>query len=242
MSTNNNIWAAISAVRGDDSLQPISAAALEKLCPVSHEVREQYAAAEKGKWHNLKVGDLVAGEGIFLCQYEPRDREGNWLGKVFNVFAAPEDLTDAAGQKVYLTFDQAVARVAELQNWHGHDGAFIASDSALFAALRESEIEGKWVIPPCDLLDGHDVTGYDLKIDNLWSCRMTGAFRDTLQKEYVSGTPAFGYWYSSCTEVEGHSKDRIWQGLFKEGMMGGFHLKNNAEISCRPVRFVEVKR
>ncbi len=40
------------------------------------------------------IGSTVSGQGVYLGQYKPQDRDGNSLGKVFNVFAAPQDLPD----------------------------------------------------------------------------------------------------------------------------------------------------
>ncbi len=48
--------------------------------------------------------------GIPIGTWAPRDRDGKSLGKIFNVFAAPQDLTDEAGaEKVLMTFDDARA-------------------------------------------------------------------------------------------------------------------------------------
>src|SRR5690606_25593004 len=69
-----------------------------------------------------EIGELVAGEGVYLGTYAPKDRDGISLSKTFNVFAAPEDLP---GVHQYVG---AVAEISKLKNWHGHDGEAFNND------------------------------------------------------------------------------------------------------------------
>ncbi len=55
----------------------------------------------------LETG-VTTDSGVYIGVWEPKDRTGKSLGKTFNIFAAPEDLTDDAGKKVLLTFNEAV--------------------------------------------------------------------------------------------------------------------------------------
>ncbi len=100
----------------------------------------------------LQIGRTFEDKGVFIGTWEPTGKNGSSLGKIFNVFAAPEDLTDDKGQKLMLTFNQATTHVAKMKNWHGHDGGDFANQDALIKALRKDSYKGEWVIPPIEMM------------------------------------------------------------------------------------------
>ena len=115
-------------------LYPVSAA-------IAADERKKEAPKKAEENPKKSPGQIIPGQGIFLGRYAPKDREGNSLGKIFNVFAAPEDLTDAAGNKGIFKYVDAVKRIASLKNWHGHDGTNYATDKELYKALRERQLQ-----------------------------------------------------------------------------------------------------
>jgi len=186
---------------------------------------------------NLNIGELVPDKGIFAGVWEPKDRQGNSLGKRYNVFAAPEDLTDSSGKKVLLKFKDAAREVANLKNWHGHNGAGVANDTALYEALRDGSYNGGWFIPTRDLLGskdgGKDVDDNVVHDETLYKHRNTGAFANTFQMVDKSSSD-IGEYYWSCSE---HRDDSVyvWYARFTDGGGGWLH-KGSHRLSCRPCR------
>lgn len=164
----------------------------------------------------MQIGQRIDGKGIFAGVWNPKDRDGKSLGKVFNVFAAPEDLTDSSGRKILFQFKEAAERITALKNWHGHDGGDFANDAALYKAIRDGSAIGKWFIPTRDLLN-----------DKLYA-----------NKDMIGGLQTSGlgldarYW--SCTE---HRDEKlcVWNTRFSDGDVYGF-LKDFSRLSCRPCR------
>ena len=142
---------------------------------------------------------MIPGQGIFLGRYAPKDREGNSLGKIFNVFAAPEDLTDATGNKGIFKYVDAVKRIASLKNWHGHDGTNYATDKELYMALKNGSYNGGWIIPTRDLLSGKDVDGNTTQPDNLYAHKDKRDLSGTFTTAAASGSD-YPDWYWSSTE------------------------------------------
>lgn len=182
---------------------------------------------------SFKIGEAVQGEGIFLGQWQPKDHEGNFLSKAFNVFAAPRDLSRK------LKYRDALAQVGKLRGWQGHDGENYDSDQDIYAALKDGSYKGGWVIPPRELLSGMAANGprgrrigHIAQPDNLYDHRNSGAFRETFQTE------ALPYYWSSTRELS----SLVWVTSFSSGE--NFSLEDNfmsaATAFCRPVRLVPV--
>jgi hypothetical protein len=173
------------------------------------------------------IGQLIAGKGIFVGPWEPKDRRGRSLGKILDVFAAPEDLTDSSGRKVLLTFRQAAAQVSSLRNWHGHDGANFNSDAELYKALESNTYKGEWFVPTRDLLS-----------EGLCRNKNEGDLKGTFATKPSGSDHALWYW--SSTEPRG-SADSVYAVDFTAGADGWDH-KDNHRLSCRPCRVEVVSR
>lgn len=134
-----------------------------------------------------KPGDMIEGHGIFLGTWEPEDSKGS-LGKLFNVFAAPEDLQGT------MTYRDAVESVARLKDWNGHDGANYANDDELYEALGDGRYNGEWVIPPMIIWTGYDSIGCNSTMpDNFFANNdpeaFTGLFSTGGDDWYWTSTP-----------------------------------------------------
>ena len=140
------------------------------------------------------IGQRIGDKGVYVGIWKPKGGSG----KKFNVFAAPEDLTDASGKKALLTFKDAAKEVGRLRNWHGHDGGNYANDTAFYKALKKGIYNGEWVIPPLDILGGKDIDGNTVQRDNLYAHRNAGAFKRTFTTRSSGSDHA--HWYWSCTE------------------------------------------
>jgi hypothetical protein len=183
-----------------------------------------------------KAGDKMEdGQGVFLGQYAPKDRDGNSLGKIFNVFAAPQDLTDASGKKETFKYVNAVKRIAELKNWNGFDGTHYATDKELYDALKNGSYNGGWIIPTRDLLSGKDVNGNATQLDNLYAHKDKGALAGTFCMAASSGS-VFPVCYWSSTEHRDYSSV-VHIVRFSDGGEFWFR-KDIGRLSCRPVRLV----
>ena len=188
---------------------------------------------------NAKPGQLVSGQGVYIGKYQPKDREGNSLGKIFNAFASPEDLTNKSGKKATFIYVDAVKRIAELKDWNGFDGTNYATDKELYKALKDGSYTGGWIIPPRELLSGTDVDGEkDVQKDNLYAHKDKGSFKGTFTTAAARGGSVFFQWYWSCTKDRGHPSG-VWNADFSDGFEDWHH--KDIRLSCRPVLLVEVK-
>ncbi len=189
-------------------------------------------------------GQMIAGEGIFLGKYEPKDKEGKKLGLRFNVFAAPEDLTNAMGKKDTFRYTEALQRINDLKDFHGYNGERYENDSALFTALKNGSYKGGWVIPPCELLIGYRIGEEDLpsggvetvQADNLFDHKSSGAFGVSFYTDPKLANFASTQYYWSCTELR-YKPEVVFDADLKDGSIG-LSDKTKAIINCRLVRLV----
>jgi len=167
----------------------------------------------------MQIGQMITGKGVFVGTWEPQDRDGNSLGKTFNLYAAPEDIG------VLATFNDAVRHVAGLRNWHGHDGFNHnvngnASCAPLYDTLKDGSYNGEWFIPPLDAVQG-----------NLYANKDAFEPENALVTEYGSDD---AHWYWSCTEPRVNAS--LVYGVAFTGGGGGWGHKDTISLSGRVVR------
>lgn len=158
-----------------------------------------------------EIGDLVEGEGVYLGRYEPKDESDVSIGKIFNIYAAPEDLTQEK-----TSYDKSQATLATLKNWHGHDGANYGGAAQIINALSLGKYKGEWVIPPIEIVDHMALQKY---------------------KGVLLGTFNLSISYLSSTLNGSDSAYR--RHLFNTYKT--YDKMNGEYVVCRPVRLVEVK-
>ena len=158
------------------------------------------------------IGKDIKGEGIYLGTYAPVDRDGVSLKKVFNVFAAPDDLFIKETRQVHkkakglrglfgatvvenetkyieiFTYEDAVKYVAGLKSWHGHDGANHATDKELYTAIKDSTYNGGWIIPTRDILLGKDLNDNKTTPDNILAHKDKGSLKGTFKMAASGGS------------------------------------------------------
>jgi hypothetical protein len=169
-----------------------------------------------------QIGELVPGKGIYAGIWEPKDRNGRSLGKIFDLYAAPKDIEGSKGKKILLTFNKAVRHVAGLRNWNGHDGSRLESDDAIYEAVRAgryADLE-KWFIPTKDILT-----------ENVYKNKDTGAFKGTFTT--ASGSD-LANWYWSSSELR-ENPSFVYDFRLSDGNVHWGH-KDNGSLSCRPLR------
>lgn len=154
---------------------------LERAAPSKPEQKEDVV----DQLETADRGALVKGQGIYLGIYALKDKDGVSLGKIFNVYAAPENLP---GQD--LNYEDTVNYIANLRLRHGHDGTKYKSDEEIHAALKDGSYKGGWIIPPREILCGKDRNGQSTTPDNLHDSRNKGEFISTF---YIKNT---SYWTS----------------------------------------------
>ncbi len=222
--------------RANGGVIPTRAKGVE-LCPVSVAIRK----ARKEALDNLKPGDLVADQGIYLGKYSPIDRDGISLGRTFNVFAAPQDLPEK------MTYVDTVKFIAGLVDWYGFNGTNYPTDKEIYAALNDGSYDGGWIIPTRELLVGtapdSEVVirrggkdgvpqGEVIQPDNLFDHQNKGAFKGT----FITATSDGWYWASTEHRDEPSSVFSAW---IRDGVEH-FNFKDIFSIRCRPVRLVEI--
>jgi len=185
-----------------------------------------------------EIGALVPGEGVYAGQYRPNNIT---LARVFNVYAAPEDLAEKP-----FTYEKTVKKIAKLKNWHGHNGLSFCSGlgyddwTAIEDFLRNGLYKGQWVIPPVELLDGINQFGNKAEADNLRDCHDKGAFKGTFNLCALISTVNYTNFYWSCSKRPQIRTPSTWMVRFIDGKreFGG---RDKLHASCRPIRLVPVK-
>lgn len=192
-----------------------------------------------------QIGRHIEGKGVFLGRWAPKDSDGISLNKIFNLFAAPDDLTDKNGQKLVTTYNKAVERISELNDWHGHDGGAYKNDTELYDALRDGTYNGEWFIPTRDILHGKDVYGNNAQADHLYghnvqTDHLYGHIYGHKDESALAGTftnqsgSGYALWYWSCSEVR-DDRSFVWIVRLADGD-DYWDGKRNYELSTRPVR------
>ena len=180
----------------------------------------------------LSIGQLIEGKGVYVGTWEPTDNNGRTLGKVFDLYAAPEDIRKGNGDNLLMTFNKAVKHVAGLQNWHGHNGGNFENEKAVIQAVRNNpDALRNWFIPTREILHGQNTNGDKVQRDNLYDHR--GKMPRGSEFVTKSGS-GFARWYWSCTEGRVVSS-RVYVVAFSVGL-GDWVYTGNLELSTRPVR------
>jgi hypothetical protein len=199
-----------------------------ELFPISKEIAEEERLQEAAR----QPDQMIAGQGVFLGKWQPKDRDGKSLGKIFNVFAAPQDLPDT------MKYVDAVKHIAKLKGWNGFDGTNYATDKEIYKALKDGSYNGGWIIPTRDILVGTDIDGNKTQANNLFAHQNKGAFKGTFETAAAGDGSGFPDWYWSSTEYLGNPS-HVWSVRFSDGN-GDWDRKDDDRLSCRPVRLVEV--
>ena len=216
-------------------LYPVTAAvAAEK----RRKVQEMIATINGSGDSSALIGQEIPGHGVFIGTWQP---EG--LSQQFNIFAAPEDLTDTADKKEVYKYVDAVTRIAELKNWHGYNGTNYANKNEIHQALKDGSYiknGSGWFIPPSELLRGTDANRLDgirpgkmVQRDNLYTHKDKGALCGTFST--VGSDSYAGDWYWSSTEDHFNPSLLICTIGFSNGNEA-WAGRDGDKRSCRPVR------
>jgi hypothetical protein len=204
--------------------------------------KEELRRALEEFLEKVKPGDTVEGEGVFIGIFEPRDRDGKSLCKTFKIFAAPEDLPGEDGARACLSYPDMVARLAQMKNWHGHDGANYKNSDRIYKALDTGRYKSEWIIPPHEILSGRDHIGIPIEQpDTILAHWQKGDLANTFNTDagrafivhphhYISSTvlPDGEYYFFACPSKDVGDRAPRWT-------------HEATPTSCRPVRLVEVK-
>ena len=116
----------------DDHLQIANGGCVEDILPVTTALtaKPQKPAFDPSK---LQIGQLVEGKGIYFGVQEITTKGG--LTQTFDLYAAPEDLTDAQDEKLVTTYNKAVIALNEKEDWHGHHGECFENSKELELSL-----------------------------------------------------------------------------------------------------------
>jgi hypothetical protein len=206
---------------------------------VEQALADALAAQERARIaERAKIGQMIPGQGIYIGKWAPKDSSGKSLGKIFNIYAAPEDLTDdITGKKAVFTYNNTLKRLAALRNWHGHNGASYTTDKELLKALKDGSYKGGWFIPPLEALVGKDAKANKTQPDNLFAHKDNGALKNTFTTKGATGY-TYPEWYWSSTESP-ETQGAVKAADFSRGTHTGYY-KDILHLSCRPVRLVEV--
>ena len=161
----------------DDQLQIADGAKIADILPVTTRISKKGAPDANGSFKQaavdpstLQIGQLVQGKGVYVGEWKPTDSNGRSLNQTFDLYAAPEDIRQSNGDNLLMTFNDAVAHVAGLQNWHGHNGSDFKNEKAVMEAVRNNpNALGNWFIPTKEILHGRNTNGDEVQSDNLYN-------------------------------------------------------------------------
>jgi hypothetical protein len=176
---------------------------------------------------NAVPGHVIRGVGVYLGQWQPRDRKFRRVGPLFNVLAAPEDLPRT---REYIP---TVKYIAKLKNWHGCDGANIETMEDFLTLIRTKRYDGGWMVPPRDVMEGKDLFGRDTMADNLLRHKDKpgfGKFNLAISDGESMRTPD---WYWTCTGG-GTGMTTVCLATGESGFSDEYEIFH----SCRPVRML----
>ena len=132
-------------------------------------------------------GTAVSGEGIYSGLYEVfTDYKFKGTGVFLDIYTAPTDLLepDEDGKmfpkRRLLQFSEATQAVADLKDWHFHDGIYIPNHDSFSDILknRDYDLLQSWFLPPSIILYAN---ANDFSLFNL---RNTGAFAGSFEEYF----------------------------------------------------------
>lgn len=181
------------------------------------------------------IGERVDGKGIYFGTWSPRDTNGQRLNQIFDVYAAPQDLTDKKGKKLLMNFDAASKYVSGLQDWHGHNGSGLQTEQAIHESIRARNFEelGKWFIPPIDLINGQNGKGRNVSLHNLKKYKDHGALKGSFT--ILSSSSNNSKWYFSSTGYDNYDF-AVRCAIIPDGTKASWLTKDSFELSTRLVR------
>ena len=148
-------------------------------------------------------------------------------------------MSDDAGQKKIFKYNEALACLAQMKNWYGHDGSSYTTDKELYASLKEDGYKGGWIIPPWELLTGLNMSGNTVQLGNLHAHKDKGALRGTFRLEAKPSGFDYPAWYWSST-VDPHYPQHMMDMRLRDGEEG-WQRRDLYRLSCRPIRLVEAR-
>lgn len=184
LSTGENLCIALSMKDLEDRLYHSPVGDID-LCDVTGSEMDG-----KVRTSLLDIGDKVYNKdnictGVYIGTTRYTDKNG--LKQIFDLYAAPEDLTDKNGHKLVATFNNSVKVLNRKKNWHGHHGEAFDCGDKLEHALVNGTYQGGWMVPTSGIV-----------IRNLYRYKDVGALRGAFTN-VKSGSGACD-WYWSCTK------------------------------------------
>ncbi len=179
----------------------------------------------------LIVGTHYKGEGIFLGEWNPVDREGRPLGTIFNLFAATEDLKRTA------TYTKTIEKISTMPQFHGYTGVESKDDVELYKLIRDGKYNGEWFLPTINISIGkREITPYTISMSSgtLYDNREEGSLKNTFNTEAERFSCAHRYW--TCTKDKNFT-EYAYNINFTDGSLF-WDIKDDYSFSTRLVRAV----
>lgn len=130
-----------------------------------------------------KVGDVVNEKGeIFIGTWTPKDRQGNSLGQVFDLFAAKRDV------QTLNTFNALAEYVANMENGFNHLQGNTAPDKVLYDALQNGSYQGEYFIPTYDIAIDHLYENQDKFVNDSRLVAHTTSASDPVSHIYATSS------------------------------------------------------
>ena len=208
--------------------------------PISAEIAKQRAEASRqaDNPQTPEVGQWIRDKGIYIGTWEPTDEKGKSLDKIFDLYAAPEDLKKDTVNRLSMTFNDAACYVSRLKDWFNYDGSNLKSDKDVMEAVKNNPKElSKWFIPTIELLIGQDANGNKVQNTNLYDKKEKmphGSEFSTKTVDDLSDVLNVSTWYWSCTEQEKNASF-VYNVSFSGGKQTHSR-RDNFHMFTRPVR------
>ena len=181
----------------------------------------------------MEIGQVTEGKGIYQGIWLPTDSNDRRLGRVFDLYVAPEDIKDGNDDNLVMTFNDTVRHVAGIRDFHGHNGSNFENDNAVMQAVQNNpEQLRNWFIPTKEIWHGENTDGEKVQPNNLFDQResMPRGSEFITTSSHSIGRNC--YW--SCTEYRGNES-----GVYLIDASDGEAIqvsKENFQLSTRLIR------
>jgi hypothetical protein len=168
----------------------------------------------------LQIGQKVYNDagictGIYFGTHEITAKGG--LKKVFDLYAAPEDLTDENDKKLVTNYNAAAKTLNLRENWHGYDGKCFKNHKKMEKAFAKGTYQGEWFI------------GTKETMEMLYQNKDKGVLKGTFTDRDVFPNL---HWYWSCTD----ESSKVHTVSFTNGSIDLASKDSGLTLSTRPVR------
>lgn len=169
---------------------------------VAEPAKSPSITTQRSEEEEQKLGQLIEGKGVYVGSWFPQPRDGmrNTLSAraKFNIYAAPTDILDLAGDPIYLTVQKSLRELHDHEPILGHPISKKFNEDAILKAAQREDYDtlGQWFVPPVRFLFQEQGQKDRDVSTTLFDVKQRGHFVNrplSTDNAYISCTPARQY-------------------------------------------------